>query len=181
MGTIVIQSKNYLQDLRYYINYFSSVKFSYKNYILAFFNYPGLRLLFILRISIIMHSIKPIFSIPFVWLTRFIYKVDFGPKCYLGPCIYFPHPFNIVIGGNSVIEGHCSIFDGVSIGKKYPGTDNPMPNIGTNTQLYSGAKVLGDIMLEGNNFVGANSVCTISLKEYTSCVGFNKIIKYKKS
>lgn len=177
MGQTLIQLRNIHLDIKFYLSYTHNFDITYKDIVFSLFRYPGLRLLLFLRICVITYHFIPITSIPFVWLTRFLYKVDFGPQCELGPEIYFPHPFNIVIGGRCRIAGKCSIFDGVSIGKKYPGRDNPMPKIGFNCKLYSGAKILGDVILEGNNSIGANSVCTVSLKKNYSCVGYNKIIK----
>jgi serine O-acetyltransferase len=73
----------------------------------------------------------------------------------IGKGLQFSHFSCVVINSESLIGEYCTIFQGVTIGSvRGKGT----PIIGNNVVIASGAKILGNVKVGNNVFVGANSV-----------------------
>jgi len=67
------------------------------------------------------------------------------------------HAFGTVIGSGVKIGNNCTIYHNVTLGTKYD-TDKNKCKIEDNVIIYAGAKVLGDIVIEENSVIAANSV-----------------------
>ena len=110
------------------------------------------------------------------YVINHIYNCDVDIRCKLGPCLYFPHPFGIVLGGSAILKGFSIIFNDVTVGKKYPGLAGGMPSIGYRNILCVGSRVLGEIKLGNRVIIAANSVVTKSISNGKTVVDQNKII-----
>lgn len=91
------------------------------------------------------------------------YGIYLGKNVILGNFIKLPHPVGIVIGDNVKIGDNVIIYQQVTIGLKdfnihLGDRKNKYPEIKDGCVLYSGAKVIGDILVEENTVVAANAV-----------------------
>jgi serine O-acetyltransferase len=93
-------------------------------------------------------------------------KVERDYGCYLSltakihPTVKFPHPVAIVIGAGAVVGEGTIIYQGVTLGGRVLGDwqKGNYPTIGKNVTLFSGAQLIGGIVVGDGATVGANSV-----------------------
>lgn len=75
----------------------------------------------------------------------------------IGAGLKLIHPTNIMIGRDVEIGEDCLIFHDVTLGTgQIPGT----PKIGSNVDIYPGARLLGGVTIGDHSMVGANCVVT---------------------
>jgi serine O-acetyltransferase len=88
------------------------------------------------------------------------YGLFISPKAVIGLGLSLPHPNGIIIGEAVKIGNNCKIFQQVTIGSLRPGDykKGKQPKLGDNIWLFAGSKIIGDIILEDDICVGANSV-----------------------
>ena len=87
--------------------------------------------------------------------------------------LHLPHPNGIVLGSAVKIGKNCTIYQQVTVGSKRVGDSkkNLQPIIKENVYLFSGSKVIGDIVLECNTHVAANAVLTTSTEAFGTYAG----------
>jgi len=105
------------------------------------------------------------------------YSCDIHPEASIGIPLKLGHAIDIVIGPGASIGQNCYIFNGVSIGNKYPGGENKMPSIGDNVIIGTGAKVLGGIKVDDRVKIGALTLVISDVTEGTVAVG----VPYRKT
>lgn len=105
----------------------------------------------------------------------------------IGPGLYMPHPFGIVIGGatigkNFTIAQNCTIGGKKAVGAK--GVETPgwhskeRINIGDWVFMGAGSCVLGPVTIGDNVIIGANSVVTEDIPSNVMVAGVPaKVIK----
>ncbi|MEI2565573.1 hypothetical protein V7T16_18050 [Vibrio metoecus] len=98
-------------------------------------------------------------------LSKFLFKCDINPGARIEAGLHLVHGFNVIVGADAIIGENVCLFDGVSIGKKNVGTNDGMPIIKNNVIIGTGAKVLGNIIIEEGVIIGANSVVIKSIVE----------------
>jgi serine O-acetyltransferase len=88
-----------------------------------------------------------------------------GVECHLkariGEGLFIAHTQNIVIGEGVCIGKCVTLFNGVTLGSRQRGRDTGMqryPILEDGVAVYSGAKVLGAVVLGVKAVVGANAV-----------------------
>jgi serine O-acetyltransferase len=109
------------------------------------------------------------------WFFNLLWSCDIGSEAIFGKGLYFPHPTGIVIGNGAVLAGKIITFNDVTLGKKYPGMNGGMPYVGKNTLLGVGARLLGDISLDQNVLVAANTIVTRDVPSFHTVKGINSI------
>ncbi len=122
---------------------------------------------------------KKIFWRISAYLTRLnIFLTGF--ECHISAVIdvglFVPHAQNIVIGAGVRIGKNVTIYNGVTIGaKKRTSSDIPTesryPIIESNVEIYTGAKILGPILIGKNVAIGANSVVLKNVPEGRTAIG----------
>ncbi len=100
-------------------------------------------------------------------LGRYLSGFEIYYSAQIGKGLKINHGLGTVIGARVVIGENCLIHQNVTFGDK----DNGRPIIGNNVVVYSGAKILGNIQVESNSIIGANTVCFIDVPENTIAVG----------
>ncbi|WP_311315858.1 hypothetical protein [Neobacillus sp. MER 74] len=99
--------------------------------------------------------------------SLYIYTDDIGEG------LFIQHGFSTIIIAKRIGK-NCSINQQITIGHGNTGT----PTIGDNVLIASGAKVIGDIIINGNSKIGAN--CVVSKNVPSNCTIFGipgKIVK----
>lgn len=71
--------------------------------------------------------------------------------------INFPHPTGIVIGALVKIGKNCTIYQNVTIGRKYK-DKSEYPTIGDNVIIYANSVIVGNVKIGNNAVIGCNSV-----------------------
>lgn len=105
------------------------------------------------------------------FILQGIYHVEAKPSSFtrMSLCtLRLPHPYNIVIHGNSTIGEHCTIFQNVTIGvieEKGPLS----PVIGNNVYIGCNSVLLGGVMIEDNVKIGAMSLVLRDVESGTVC------------
>jgi len=119
------------------------------------------------------------------WIGSFLriryikkYCIDIHPDAIIGEGLKFAHPFNIVIGAGVVIGNNACIYNGVTLGAKNRAnlelninSDSRYPIVGNNVTIFTGAKLLGPIVIGERCIIGANSVVMESVPDDSICVG----------
>lgn len=114
-----------------------------------------------------------IFAKLFTCLNFFLFGIEIACACSIGPGLFFPHTYGTVIGA-AYIGSNVTIFQGSTIGTKYPVFDydpSLRPKLGSFVTIGAGAKVLGDIYIGDNVIIGANSVVLASIPPHSVAVG----------
>jgi serine O-acetyltransferase len=122
-------------------------------------------------------------GIPFISiiLTRFGIalcgcEINYYAEIDEGFCL--AHSPGVVIGARVKIGKNVTIYSGVTLGAKVKVTDpckkkesNRFPTIGDDVTIYTGAKVLGSIVVGKGAVIGANSVLLSSVPAGRTAVG----------
>lgn len=101
------------------------------------------------------------------------YGVYISEKATIHPSVKFRHPVGIIIGDGVHIHENVIIYQNVTLGGARDGDqikDN-YPTILKGTTIFSGAKVLGDIIIGENVIIGANAVVTKNIPSNCLAVG----------
>jgi serine O-acetyltransferase len=95
---------------------------------------------------------------------------DLDPDWPCGPGLYIPHPVGVVMAGT--VGSNVTLFSGCTIGGiGKPGDAEGLPVVHDDCVVFTGARVLGPIVLGRGTRVGANSVVLKSTPPDSLAVG----------
>lgn len=143
-----------------------------KNYLEIIFLYPGLHALISHRIAHFLWSIGLKFLAR--WssqVSRFITGIEIHPGAQIGEGLFIDHGMGVVIGETAIIGDNVTLFQGVTLGGTGKETGKRHPTIGNNVVVGSGAKVLGNIQVSDNSYIGANAVVLKPVPKNATVVG----------
>lgn len=133
--------------------------------------YPGYRTVVYYRIARYLKKIRfPRRSTNFLGnllLVRIcrIPGVEIGTQHEIGEGLRIHHPHDIVIGRGARIGKNITIYNGVTLGARTlkdldENTDSTQrhPTIEDGVTIFTGSKIIGNIIIGKNSIVGANSV-----------------------
>ncbi|CAN0313406.1 unnamed protein product [Ectocarpus sp. 12 AP-2014] len=107
--------------------------------------------------------------------VRYATSIDIHPAAQIsGEGVLIDHGASLVIGATAIIGARVILYHGVTLGnsgKKVSPGGKRHPTIGDRVVLGAGAKILGDITVEDDVLVGANSVVTKSVPKHHTAVG----------
>lgn len=134
--------------------------------------YPGLH-------AIISHRIAHFLwknHVPFVprfisQLNRFFTGIEIHPGAQIGKGLFIDHGMGVVVGETTVIGDNVVLFQGVTLGGTGKETGKRHPTLGDNIVVGAGAKVLGNIEIGPNTYIGANAVVLKNTPSNTTIVG----------
>ena len=144
-----------------------------------FFNYPGVWALINYRIShaLYVKGFKR-FARILNGLSNIFTKTDIHPACTMGRRVFIDHAIGVVIGATAIIEDDVLIYQNVTLGGVSLDKGKRHPTVKSNSVIGSGAKVLGNITIEKNSRIGANSVVICDVPKNSTAVGVPaKVIK----
>lgn len=134
--------------------------------------YPHMKALFFYRIAHFLWGFHLYFLARFVSnLARFWVGIEIHPGATIGKGLVIDHGMGVVIGETAIIGDDCLIYHGVTLGGTGKECGKRHPTLKNRVMIGAGAKVLGNIVLEDNVKVGANSVVTKDVPADTSVVG----------
>tara|TARA_Y100001970_G_C14255129_1_gene874769 strand:+ start:3415 stop:4344 length:930 start_codon:yes stop_codon:yes gene_type:complete len=125
--------------------------------------YPGLEAVSVFRIANFLHK-KNVPLLPRI-MTEYIHSktgIDIHPGVSIGKGFMIDHGTGIVIGETSIIKNQVRLYQGVTLGALSPQSSlsNPSlkrhPTIENNVIVYSGATILGDVVIGKDSVIGGN-------------------------
>lgn len=136
--------------------------------------YPGLQAVSVYRIAHFLHQ-RGVPLIPRI-MTEHIHSktgIDIHPGVSIGRGLMIDHGTGIVIGETAIIKDQVRLYQGVTLGALSPqhSLANPdlkrHPTIENNVIVYSGATILGDVVVGEGSIVGGNVWLTHSIPPYS--------------
>lgn len=134
--------------------------------------YPGLHAVICYRITHWLWKRR----IPFFprWLSqtaRFFTGIEIHPGASIGKGLFIDHGMGVVIGETTIVGDNVTLFQGVTLGGTGKETGKRHPTLGNNIVVGAGAKVLGNIQIGENSYIGANAVVLKDTPPNTTIVG----------
>ena len=134
--------------------------------------YPGLHALVFYRIS---HQLWQ-WKIPIVprWLSqtaRSLTGVEIHPGAQIGKSFFIDHGMGVVIGETAIVGDNVLLYQGTTLGGTGKETGKRHPTLGNNVVVGAGAKILGNIIIGDNSYIGANAVVIKDVPANSTVVG----------
>lgn len=136
-------------------------------------SYPGIKGITIQRLAhTLYHQSVPLIPRMMTEYAHSLTGIDIHPGAHLGKGLFIDHGTGVVIGETAVIGDNVKIYQGVTLGAlSFPKDACGMiikgskrhPTIEDNVTIYSGATVLGNIVIGKGSIVGGNVWLTDSL------------------
>ena len=142
------------------------------NYIEVLLTYAGLHATILYRIAHFLRGVKvPLLPRAISQFARFITGIEIHPGATIGKGFFIDHGTGVVIGETTVIGNSVTLFQGVTLGGTGKEKGKRHPNIGDNVVVGTGAKVLGNITIGANSYIGANAVVISDVPANSTVVG----------
>lgn len=157
------------------MHFFKSIKErdpSYRGVLHTILFYPGVKALFLYRISHLFYKIHFHFLAALICsISRFLYSIEIHPGAIIGKNLFIDHGFGVVIGQTAVIGNNVTIYHGVTIGARSYTTKKRHPTIKDNVIIGCHAILLGNITIGENSKIGANATVTKDIPHNTVVKG----------
>ena len=143
-----------------------------KNTIEIILLYPGLHALVIHRIANFFWKKKVQFVPRFLsQIARLFTGIEIHPGAEIGKGFFVDHGMGVVVGETTIIGDNVALFQGVTLGGTGKETGKRHPTLGNNIVIGAGAKVLGNIKVGDNSYIGANAVVLKDVPHNSTVVG----------
>jgi len=134
--------------------------------------YSGLHAIIIYRIT---HGLKKV-GIPFLprlisQIGKFFTGIEIHPGAEIGDELFIDHGMGVVIGETAIIGNGVTLYQGVTLGGTGKEKGKRHPTLGNNIVVGAGAKVLGNITIGDNSYIGANAVVIKDVPPNSTVVG----------
>jgi serine O-acetyltransferase len=134
--------------------------------------YPGLHATAAYRLAHVLCKMRIPFLPRFISQTaRFFTGIEIHPAAEIGHSFFIDHGMGVVIGETSIIGDNVTLYQGVTLGGTGKETGKRHPTLGDNIVVGTGAKILGNIMVGSNSYIGANAVVLKSVPANSTVVG----------
>ena len=142
------------------------------NYLEVLLTYAGLHAVIFYRIAHFFRGVKvPILPRVISQIARALTGIEIHPGAVIGKSFFIDHGTGVVIGETAVIGDNVTIFQGVTLGGTGKERGKRHPDIGNNVVIGTGAKVLGNILIGDNSYIGANAVVLNDVPQNSTVVG----------
>lgn len=134
--------------------------------------YPGVHALMAHRVTHFLWAR----NIPFLpralsQVVRLLTGVEIHPGAKIGKGVFIDHGMGVVVGETAVIGDNVTLFQGVTLGGTGKETGKRHPTLGKNVVAGTGAKILGNITVGDNSYIGANAVVIKDIPPNSTVVG----------
>jgi len=134
--------------------------------------YPGLHALIAQRIAHFLYKIHFFFIARYLsQLMRWATGIEIHPGAKIGKRFFIDHGMGVVIGETAIIGDDVLLYQGVTLGGTGLEKGKRHPTIGNNVVIGGGAKVLGNITIGDNSYIGANAVVIKDVPPNSTVVG----------
>ena len=136
------------------------------------FTYSGLHALFFHRIAHFLYTLHvPVIPRIINQVSRLLTGIEIHPAARIGKRFFIDHGMGIVIGETTEIGDNVTLFQGVTLGGTGKEKGKRHPTLGNNVVIGAGAKILGNIKIGENSYVGANAVVLDDVPDNCTVVG----------
>lgn len=134
--------------------------------------YPGLHAVVAYRIAHFLWTKKIPFLPRFIsQVARFLTGIEIHPGARIGKGLFIDHGMGVVVGETSIVGNNVTLFQGVTLGGTGKEIGKRHPTLGDNIVVGTGAKVLGNIEIGANSYIGANAVVIKTVPPNSTVVG----------
>ncbi|MCM8782934.1 MAG: serine O-acetyltransferase [Candidatus Omnitrophica bacterium] len=134
--------------------------------------YQGLHAIIYHRIAHFFYKMKFHFLARLIsQINRHLTGIEIHPGAKIGRALFIDHGMGVVIGETAVIGDNVLIYQGVTLGGTGLEKGKRHPTIGNNVVIGAGAKVLGNIVIGDNSYIGANAVVIKDVPANSTIVG----------
>lgn len=134
--------------------------------------YSGLHAIIAYRISHGLWRMKLTFlARSLSQVVRFLTGIEIHPGAQIGKGLFIDHGMGVVIGETSIVGKNVTLYQGVTLGGTGKECGKRHPTIGENVVIGAGAKILGNIHVGDNTYVGANAVVLRDVPDKATVVG----------
>jgi len=143
-----------------------------KGYLQIILLYSGLHALIAHRIAQPLWKLKiPLLPRLISQLSRFVTGIEIHPGAIIGKGLFIDHGMGVVVGETAIIGDNVTLFQGVTLGGTGKEAGKRHPTIGNYVVIGAGAKVLGNITVGDNSYIGANAVVLRDVPDNSTVVG----------
>ena len=134
--------------------------------------YQGLRALIGHRIAHSLYKMHLFFLARLIsQLSRFLTGIEIHPGAQIGKGLFIDHGMGVVIGETAIIGDNVLLYQSVTLGGTGLEKGKRHPTIGNSVVIGAGAKVLGNIAVGDNSYIGANAVVIKDVPPNSTVVG----------
>lgn len=142
------------------------------SYLEVLLTYSGLHAIIFYRISHALLEMRvPFFPRCISQAGRFFTGIEIHPGARIGKEFFIDHGMGVVIGETAVIGDNVLLYQGVTLGGTGKERGKRHPTIGNNVVIGAGAKVLGNITIGDNSYIGSNAVVIKDIGPNSTVVG----------
>ncbi len=143
-----------------------------KSFIEIILLYPGLHALVYYRLTHALYEMKLFFLARFLsQIARFFTGIEIHPGAKIGKRFFIDHGLGVVIGETAIVGNDVLLYQGSTLGGTGIVKGKRHPTIGNNVVIGAGAKVLGNIVIGDNSYIGANAVVIKDVPPNSTVVG----------
>jgi len=134
--------------------------------------YQGLHALVSYRAAHFLYNMHLFFIARLVsQLSRFLTGIEIHPGAKIGKSLFIDHGMGVVIGETAIIGDNVLLYQGVTLGGTGLVKCKRHPTVGNNVVIGEGAKILGNITIGDNAYIGANAVVIKDVPANSTVVG----------
>ena len=134
--------------------------------------YQGLHALVAYRLGHFFYKLKFFFLARFIsQIARWATGIEIHPGAQIGKSLFIDHGMGVVIGETAIIGDDVLLYQGVTLGGTGVEHGKRHPTICNNVVIGSGAKILGNITIGDNSYIGANAVVIKDVPINSTVVG----------
>lgn len=143
-----------------------------KNLIEIALLYSGLHAIIFYRLSNFLWKIKiPLLPRTISQFAKFLTGIEIHPAARIGRGLFIDHGMGVVIGETSIVGDDVTLYQGVTLGGTGKEKGKRHPTVGNNVVVGAGAKILGNISVGDNSYIGANAVVIRDIPANSTVVG----------
>jgi len=143
-----------------------------KSFIEIILLYPGQHALIYYRIAHVLNKMHLFFLARSIsQFARFSTGIEIHPGARIGRRFFIDHGIGVVVGETAVIGDDVLLYQGVTLGGTGIVKGKRHPTVGNNVVIGAGAKVLGNIIIGDNSYIGANAVVIKDVPSNSTVVG----------
>ena len=143
-----------------------------KGFFEVLFLYQGLHALINHRVAHFLYKMRFFFLARLLsQFSRHLTGIEIHPGAQIGKRFFIDHGMGVVIGETAIIGDDVLIYQGVTLGGTGLEKGKRHPTIGNNVVIGGGAKMLGNITVGDNSYIGANAVVINDTPHNSTVVG----------
>ena len=143
-----------------------------KSFLEVLLLYQGLHAIISHRIARFFYRLRLFFLARLIsQFSRFMTGIEIHPGAKIGKSFFIDHGMGVVIGETAIIGDGVLLYQGVTLGGTGLEKGKRHPTIGNNVVIGTGAKILGNITVGDNSYIGANAVVIKDVPPNSTVVG----------